>query len=217
LRGPSATPGWTGYEAGLLAVLDDLVREYDAEPRAYVTAFSGAGIPAYMLVFKHPDRVAAAALQSANFFQPEYRLLPRRYTSDELLVPVHLLLGDRDPAVPMANAARVFTATWQAFATCAGGGLLGTLLAWWWTRKRWPVVATAALTLLGIGLVIGDTYCGIGAQNDTAIRLLEERGYSGVRRSTLPGVGHDLAAEALLDVLRGEWQKGEPGRLAPAN
>jgi pimeloyl-ACP methyl ester carboxylesterase len=194
-------------EAGLMAVLDDLRAEYDAEPQAYVAAFSGGGIAAYMLVFKHPDRVAAAALQSANFFQPEYRSLKGRFPRDELRFPIRVLLGDRDPYVPLNEAGRMFGAAWQAFAAFVGAGLLVAGLAWWRTRKlRW-VIGAGAVTLLGVVMVAVDMSRSIGAQNEAALGLLEELGYEDVRQEWLPGVGHDLDAEALMEVLRGCWER----------
>src|SRR5581483_2016475 len=59
-------------EEGILAILDELQETYDAEPRCYVTGFSGGGNATYMLVMKHPERVNAAAPACGNFSQRAY-------------------------------------------------------------------------------------------------------------------------------------------------
>lgn len=55
-------------EAGLLAVLDDIRKEFGSEDRISLTGFSGGGLLTYRMLLRHPERVAAAVPVCANFF-----------------------------------------------------------------------------------------------------------------------------------------------------
>lgn len=82
--------------AGLLAVLDDLRTTYRAQPRVYVTGFSGGGRLTYRMLFRHPERVAAAAPACGNF-NPADAEGGEQAKASERNLPIHLLTGAEDP------------------------------------------------------------------------------------------------------------------------
>ncbi|MDQ7779209.1 MAG: alpha/beta hydrolase-fold protein [Planctomycetota bacterium] len=84
-------------EEGVLAILKDLEANYDAENRVYVTGFSGGGNVTYMMVFKHPNLVNAAAPSCANFGAISYGSLKEQFTEEDRNFPVHLITGEKDP------------------------------------------------------------------------------------------------------------------------
>lgn len=84
-------------EEGILAILDELATTHDADARAYVTGFSGGGLATYMLLMKHPDRVAVAAPACGNFRQTEYATaLKGKAAEADLVVPVLIFTGEKD-------------------------------------------------------------------------------------------------------------------------
>ena len=83
-------------EEGVLAVIQDLKANFDAEDRVYVTGFSGGGNVTYMMIFKHPDLVAGAGPACANFGHPDYEQMKGKFTAADLDFPVALFTGEKD-------------------------------------------------------------------------------------------------------------------------
>lgn len=86
--------GWD--EEGILCMIKDLVNEYDAESRVYVTGFSGGGNATYMMTFKHPDLVNGSAPACGNFANYGYSESKGKFTPEDLNFPVHQITGEKD-------------------------------------------------------------------------------------------------------------------------
>jgi predicted esterase len=84
-------------EQGVLAIINDLQTNYDAESRVYITGFSGGGNVTYMMIFKHPDLLNGAAPACANFVSRGYSGLNDQFSQDILNFPIHLITGEKDP------------------------------------------------------------------------------------------------------------------------
>ena len=79
-------------EAGLLAVLDDVRREFNGEEKFCITGFSGGGNLCWRMTFGHPEMLLASAPACANFFNPgEISKDPARET-----IPIKAFQGDKD-------------------------------------------------------------------------------------------------------------------------
>ncbi len=189
-------------EAGLLAILDELAESHDVEARAHLTGFSGGGNLAYRTIFRHPDRIAAAALVCANF---EFW----RLDGDDLRAaspdgakdfPIHVLTGGRDPM-------RASGASLPFFPTVGQGalvlGFLGPALGWCaWrkTKRRSPVLGVVAVVAaLFVALVVG-RWSGNEEQNERAVRALRERGFVGVEARLVPELDHGSAVERVVEL-----------------
>jgi len=83
--------------AGLVAVLDELREEFGAAPRVCITGFSGGGNLTYQMIFRHPERLLAAAPACANFTRPGYANLKGKVTGASLELPIQILTGGKDP------------------------------------------------------------------------------------------------------------------------
>jgi predicted esterase len=83
-------------EQGILAIINDLQTNYDAESRVYITGFSGGGIATYTMIFKHPDLLNGAAPACANFVSRGYSGLKDQFPGDILNFPIHLITGEKD-------------------------------------------------------------------------------------------------------------------------
>ena len=152
-------------EKGILAMIEDLKADYDAEAAVYITGFSGGGNATYMMIFKHPDLLAGAAPACANFFGEHlYRPLKGRFSKEDLTFPIHLINGADDP------------------------------------HRRWTKGNRNAP--------------GIEPQADRAERLLKEFGYPNVKRTTVPGMGHDPAYKHVIETFKPYWsgrkRRGDP-------
>ena len=84
-------------EEGVLAIIKDLQKEYDAESKVYVTGFSGGGNITYMMIFKHPDLMNGAAPACANFMNSSYSSLKGQFKDEDLNFPIHIFTGEKDP------------------------------------------------------------------------------------------------------------------------
>jgi poly(3-hydroxybutyrate) depolymerase len=84
-------------EAGLLALLEDVATRYQGQKRIYITGFSGGGNLTYLMIFKHPDRVNAAAPACANFSRTDYQSLKGKFPPAALDFPIHIITGGKDP------------------------------------------------------------------------------------------------------------------------
>jgi dienelactone hydrolase len=79
-------------EEGLLCVLADLRKEYNAEEKIYITGFSGGGNLTWRMVFGHPDKLHAAAPACPNFAGAgDLSTAPERES-----LPVRCFQGDKD-------------------------------------------------------------------------------------------------------------------------
>jgi hypothetical protein len=189
-------------EAGLLGVLDDLWTDFDAEGRVYLTGFSGGGLIAYRMIFKHPDLLAGAAPECANFFGPDYRALKGRFSADDLGLPVHLILGEQDHNRASTKASQFFSTPLKEFAQVTAAGLALGLLVWRATKKvRW-VVAVGLGTAAVLGLFGAGRTTGLDAQTDAAAGVLADLGYRNVKRTLIPGMGHEGRPGPVLDAFR---------------
>ncbi|MFH1228478.1 MAG: hypothetical protein V1701_11340 [Planctomycetota bacterium] len=83
-------------EQGILAIINDLRENYDAESRVYITGFSGGGNVIYMMIFRHPDLLNGAAPACANFVPYEYLRLKDTFPADILDFPIHIFTGEKD-------------------------------------------------------------------------------------------------------------------------
>jgi predicted esterase len=194
-------------EAGVLTILKDLRAAYDIEERFYITGFSGGGLLAYRMIFKHPDLLAGAALECANFFNPEYRSYKGRFSAAERNFPIHLIVGERDHNRPSTRLSFLFSTPLREYATVLGVGLVLGYLAWRKTRKvRWPIaVALAASLTLGFFILFRKT--GLDAQTETAAELLRDLGYGNVKRTEVPGMGHEGRPGPVIETFRPYWMK----------
>ncbi len=79
-------------EEGLLAVLADLKRDFNAEERIFISGFSGGGNLTWRMVFGHPEMLVAAAPACPNFANAgTVSEAPERET-----LPVHVFQGEAD-------------------------------------------------------------------------------------------------------------------------
>ncbi|MCZ7649569.1 MAG: hypothetical protein M5U26_30635 [Planctomycetota bacterium] len=77
---------------GLLKVLDDVRADFGGEEKFYMTGFSGGGNLTWIMIFLHPEMLAAAAPACPN-------CIPLRKVSDHearKTLPVHVYQGDKD-------------------------------------------------------------------------------------------------------------------------
>jgi hypothetical protein len=79
-------------EEGLLAVLEDLRKEFAGDEKVAITGFSGGGLLCWRMTFGHPDMLLASAPACANFYNAgEISKDPARET-----LPIHAFQGDKD-------------------------------------------------------------------------------------------------------------------------
>ncbi len=84
-------------EQGILAMIEDLEKEYDAEERVYVTGFSGGGQATYMMTLRHPDLVNGSAPACGNFANYlRYQETKDKFTDADRNFPVHQITGEKD-------------------------------------------------------------------------------------------------------------------------
>jgi poly(3-hydroxybutyrate) depolymerase len=193
-------------EAGLLTILDELAESYDVEARAHLTGFSGGGNLAYRMIFRHPERVAAAALVCANYnfwaLDPDDLRATSPGGAKEL--PIHVLTGGRDPMRPSRAGVPFFP---QVMHSALALGVLWPALGWWaWrkTKRVWPVVgAGGAVAALFVALVIG-RWSGNEEQNERAVRALRQRGFNGVALRLVPELHHSPAVERVVGLFAAE-------------
>ena len=202
-------------EAGLLAVLDDLAREFHAEERVFLTGFSGGGLLAYRMLFKHAGRVEAAAPVCANFFDDTSGLGEPRWTGREAALPIRLILN-RDSNDELWLTPFGIMASF----TCLGAG--AAFLIWRRTRRWRHVVAIAMATVLAALPIALDWFDPIDSQSASAIRTLRERGFTNVQVARVPGMGHTPAAERVISVFtatknKSAWDDDRPKRAFGSN
>ncbi|MBI4612614.1 MAG: dienelactone hydrolase family protein [Planctomycetes bacterium] len=112
-------------EAGLLAVLDDVRREFKGEEKFFITGFSGGGNLTWRMVFGHPEKLAAAAPACGNFYDPgAISSAPEREA-----LPVLALQGEADEYLS------ALTAQWERAKSIADANGFGNV-----TRKMLPGV-----------------------------------------------------------------------------
>lgn len=183
-------------EAGLLAVLDDLSKDYGAEDRVFLTGFSGGGNLTYHMLIRHPERLAAAVPVCANYFGDAADLgEDRPLTAGEAALPVRLILSEFDtidesalPGLPWLLGAVV-------------GVSLGVgCIVWRRTgRLKWILLVAATAGLVSVLLIV-ELGSGIDPQSRAAVRRLRERGYTDVTVTTVPGMGHEPATERVVEI-----------------
>lgn len=81
-------------EEGLLCVLEDLRKEYNAEEKIFITGFSGGGNLTWQMVFCHPEMVVAAAPACPNFYPHNLSKISEAAEREQL--PVKVFQGDKD-------------------------------------------------------------------------------------------------------------------------
>jgi predicted esterase len=194
-------------EAGLLAILRDLWADYGAEKRVYITGFSGGGLIAYRMIFKHPDLLGGAALEGANFFGADYRKFKGRFSANDLNFPVHLILGEQDHNRASTRASQLFSTPLQECATVIGGGLVLGVLAARLTRRRIWVALCAFGTAACLGLVIVGRMTGLDTQTNSAAETLRHLGYPNVKRTLVSGMRHEGRPGPVIDTFRPYWLK----------
>lgn len=79
-------------EAGLLAILEDVRKDFHGQEKFFITGFSGGGNLTWRMIFGHPEKLAGAAPACANFYMTgAISQAPERET-----VPVRAFQGDKD-------------------------------------------------------------------------------------------------------------------------
>ncbi len=79
-------------EEGLLAVLEDVRKEFAGDDKFAITGFSGGGNLCWRMTFGHPEMLFASAPACANFYSPgEISKDPARET-----IPIKAFQGDKD-------------------------------------------------------------------------------------------------------------------------
>jgi predicted esterase len=79
-------------EPGLLAVLEDVRKEFNGEDKFCITGFSGGGNLTWRMTFGHPEKLMGSAPASANFYNAgEISSDPARET-----VPIKVFQGAKD-------------------------------------------------------------------------------------------------------------------------
>jgi len=87
-------------EPGLLAVLDDVRREYAGAEKFFVTGFSGGGNLSFRMTFGHPEKLVASAPACPNFSNPgKVSEAPEREN-----LPVKVFQGDKDEYLNMLES-----------------------------------------------------------------------------------------------------------------
>ncbi|MBL4846518.1 MAG: hypothetical protein JKY65_13405 [Planctomycetes bacterium] len=150
--------------AGLIAILDELREEFGTSAQACITGFSGGGNLTYQMIFRHPERLLAAAPACANFTRPGWAVAKGAYSSDALQLPIYVITGGKDP------------------------------------HRRWTHGKEGRP--------------GIEPQTDEAIQTLEAVGFSAVKRTLLPNLGHSPARAQVMKFfgpyLRGDRKRSDP-------
>jgi predicted esterase len=221
-------------EAGILAIHDDLQREFGAEKRFYITGFSGGGLTAYRIIFRHADKLAGAFIACGNFF-PHVMDGPKvRHSPEDLSVPIHLVLGETDHNRASTKASQLFSTPLQEFLLTVGGGLLGCYLVWRTARRRIWVIAVACTSLGVMGLFLAGRMTGLDARQTPrrngsrrlVSRTSSERLCPAWDMSFVPGkysIGSVLIGGARTSFDRSHWSSWEidppwrqPRRQLPA-
>lgn len=83
-------------EQGMLAIINELQTNYDAESRVYITGFSGGGNITYRMIFKHPNLLNGAVLACANFISHGYTEFKDKFSAETLNLPIHIITGEKD-------------------------------------------------------------------------------------------------------------------------
>jgi predicted esterase len=79
-------------EEGLLAVLEEVRKDFNGQEKFFITGFSGGGNLTWRMIFGHPDKLAGASPACANFYMTgTVSQAPERET-----LPVKALQGDKD-------------------------------------------------------------------------------------------------------------------------
>jgi len=87
-------------EPGLLAVLEDVRREFSGQDKFYVTGFSGGGNLSFRMTFAHPDMLVASAPACPNFgYGGKVSDAPEREA-----LPVMVFQGDKDEYLNMLES-----------------------------------------------------------------------------------------------------------------
>jgi pimeloyl-ACP methyl ester carboxylesterase len=186
-------------ERGLLAMLRDLSEQYGAAEQIYMTGFSGGGMATYHMIGRHPERLAAAIPVCGNYFGGLLDGTPPRSDRARAL-PIHQFLGELDPLngprgllpIPPALTAALFISLGAGLGYVAGKRLKG----------RWSAAAVLVIVIAG-GLWLSQLRFGKGLeqQADWAAHDLRELGYSSVRRTVIPGMGHSEGPEHVFAII----------------
>src|SRR5207237_1118009 len=168
-------------------------------PQVYLTGFSGGGLIAYRMIFKHPNLLAGAAPVCANFWSKLARDPAHNSSVTDRNFPIVQISGAEDP---LRHNFRHFAFVWLIIAT--------TYIIWKRTarlpRKPRVAIAGAGLATFLLALVLyGEYLSGVHAQADTAARRLRELGYSNLTRLTIPGMGHEPAPELVIQSFKPYW------------
>lgn len=196
---------WPWDEAGILAILDDLQKEYSVEPRIYLTGFSAGGILAYHFILTHPEKVAAAVTLCGNFWDLNYQEQRKPHSPETLALPVRIILGELDPLGYEASRPRSVQLKYFGVGLVLAA-TLGTLV---WARTRQLLLSLALIVVLAgltaAVLVLTTHNVGITAEAEQAEVLLRRLGYSNVELTVIPGMKHDPSPEPALERLRPYW------------
>jgi poly(3-hydroxybutyrate) depolymerase len=98
--------------AGLDAVLRDVAARDGGEPRAFIAGTEAAGHTIFMVAFRRPERLAAAAVVSGNWAGrclTQEEIAPFSESKERVSLPIRTYEVDGDPPVILDQQARALT------------------------------------------------------------------------------------------------------------
>jgi poly(3-hydroxybutyrate) depolymerase len=96
-------------ETGVIAIMKDLERDYDAEPRFYLHGFSAGGALTYTFIWKHPDLLNAATPVCTGGGRGGGGEENANKTPAEKDFPIWIVTGEKDPGPISSSEAMVET------------------------------------------------------------------------------------------------------------
>jgi pimeloyl-ACP methyl ester carboxylesterase len=204
--GPPPQERLTWDEAGILAMLDDLTANYDAELRAYLCGFSAGGVLTYHLLLTHPERIAAAVTVCGNFLKfTDYAVPSPAAAADAARIPVRILLGENDfmRSMPSRPPGQQHLFLLAAVLLGLGLGLIVQRRTRSW--KLSTAIASAAMLLALAAVSLSVTDVGNAAQTQQVLPLLRSAGYVDIEQTLVPGLAHEAAPQQVFEILRVHW------------
>lgn len=185
-------------EAGLLAILENVGAEFRVDDRIFLTGFSGGGLLTYRMLFRHPNRLAAAMPVCANFRDEGYGSISMQFSNEDRALPVHVFNGGLDG---FAQNMQGYTWFDQVFFGSVFGFVIGFLAAKRKLKRRWQVLIGG-----GVAIAVGGFFRygnpGIESQSRAAMKLLDKSGYVNVQRTVVANMPHAPGHEVVVEAIR---------------
>ncbi len=192
-------------ESGLLAILTDLRRDFGADDRVVITGFSGGGLLTYRMLLAHPDQLRVAVPVCANYFGDTGPTDPTPLSAREKALPVRIVVGEFDRRLGGGRSPeRTPRSPWLLPALAAA--VLGAAYLVLRRMKRagsvrvWIAIVVAVSGVGATVLIKSRNNELIDPQTRAAVQQLEARGYTNVTVAVVPGMGHTLAPERVVEV-----------------